>query len=94
MTLPMSRPARFSGLLVMNTTPGTGDVPLSKGFLAWRAFVRGRPDFDIAALMRRSTPGLSREEAAAYSNRSDFSSTVNPSPSSSRRANPEILGSS
>jgi haloalkane dehalogenase/tRNA(adenine34) deaminase len=66
LTLPMSRPARFSGLLVMNTTLGTGDVPLSEGFLAWRAFVKGRPDFDIAALMRRSIPGLSREEAAAY----------------------------
>jgi pimeloyl-ACP methyl ester carboxylesterase len=66
LTLPMSRPARFSGMLVMNTTLGTGDVPLSEGFLAWRAFVKGRPDFDIAALMRRSIPELSREEAAAY----------------------------
>jgi haloalkane dehalogenase len=66
LTLPMSRPDRFSALLVMNTMLGTGDVPLSEGFLAWRAFVRKRPDFDIAALMQRSSPGLSAEEAAAY----------------------------
>jgi pimeloyl-ACP methyl ester carboxylesterase len=66
LTLPMSRPDRFSALLVMNTTLGTGDVPLSEGFLAWRAYVRKKPDFDIAALMHRSTPGLSMEEAAAY----------------------------
>ena len=66
LTLPMSRPDRFSALLVMNTTLGTGDVPLGEGFLAWRAYVRSRPDLDIAALMQRSTPGLSKEEAAAY----------------------------
>jgi pimeloyl-ACP methyl ester carboxylesterase len=66
LTLPMSRPDRFSALLVMNTMLGTGDVPLSEGFLAWRAFVRNRPDFNIAALMQRSSPGLSAAEAAAY----------------------------
>lgn len=66
LTLPMSRPDRFSGLLVMNTTLGTGDVPLSDGFLAWRAFVRNRPDFDIAGLMKRSAPVLSAQEASAY----------------------------
>ncbi len=66
LTLPMAKPDRFSKLLVMNTTLGTGDVPLSEGFLSWRAFVLNRPDFNIAALMQRSTPGLSREEAAAY----------------------------
>jgi haloalkane dehalogenase/tRNA(adenine34) deaminase len=66
LTLPMSRPDRFSALLMMNTMLGTGDGPLSEGFLAWRAFVRNRPDFDIASLMRRSTPGLSAEESAAY----------------------------
>jgi len=66
LTLPMSRPDRFSALLVMNTTLGTGDVPLGEGFLAWRAYVRNRPNFDIAALMLRSSPGLSTEEAAAY----------------------------
>jgi len=66
LTLPMSRPDRFSALLVMNTALGTGDVPLTEGFLAWRDYVRKRPDFDVADLMSRSTPGLSPAEAAAY----------------------------
>ena len=66
LTLPLSRPDRFAGLLVMNTTLGVGDVPLGDGFLAWRDYVRNRPDFDIAALMQRGTPLLSPEEAAAY----------------------------
>lgn len=66
LTLPMSKPDRFSALLVMNTTIGTGDVPLGEGFLAWRAYAKNQPDFDIAALMLRSSPGLSAEEAAAY----------------------------
>lgn len=66
LTLPMSRPDRFSALLVMNTTLGTGDIPLGEGFLAWRAYVKNHPDFDIAALMLRSLPELSAEEAAAY----------------------------
>jgi haloalkane dehalogenase/tRNA(adenine34) deaminase len=66
LTLPMSRPGRFSALLVMNTALATGDIPLTDGFLAWRAFVRDRAGFDIAALMRRSTPVLTAEEAAAY----------------------------
>ena len=66
LTLPMSRPDRFSALLVMNTTLGTGDIPLGEGFLAWRAYVRNRPDFDIAALMLRSSSGLSTKEAEAY----------------------------
>jgi len=66
LTLPMSRPARFSGLLVMNTTLGTGDLPLGEGFLAWRAYSRSRPDLDVAALMLRSVAGLTEDEAAAY----------------------------
>ena len=66
LTLPMAHPQRFSGLLVMNTSLATGDVPLGEGFLAWRAYARSQPDLDIAALMRRSTPMLSPAEAAAY----------------------------
>jgi len=66
LTLPIIRPDRFSALLVMNTMLGTGDAPLNEGFLAWRAFVRKQPDFDIAALMQRSSPELCAEEAAAY----------------------------
>src|SRR6185436_13455222 len=39
LTLPMEMPERFERLLVMNTALATGDVPLSKGFLDWRAWV-------------------------------------------------------
>ena len=66
LTLPMAMPARFAGLLVMNTALATGDMPLGEGFLAWRAFAKSQPDLDIAALMRRGTPVLSAAEAAAY----------------------------
>ena len=66
LTLPMSRPDRFSALLVMNTMLGTGDAPLSEGFLAWRNYARSKPDLDAAALIKRATPMLSDEEAAAY----------------------------
>ena len=66
LTIPMDMPDRFERLLVMNTTLGTGDVPLGEGFLAWRAFSNSKPDMDIAALMKRAVPGLSDAEAAAY----------------------------
>jgi pimeloyl-ACP methyl ester carboxylesterase len=66
LTLPMDLPGRFDRLIVMNTTLGTGDAPLSEGFLAWRAWANKNPDMDIAKLMRRSCPHLSDAEAAAY----------------------------
>ncbi len=66
LTLPMAAPERYNGLLVMNTTLATGDLPLGDGFIAWRAYVRSQPDLDIAKLMKRSVPTLSVEEAAAY----------------------------
>jgi haloalkane dehalogenase/tRNA(adenine34) deaminase len=50
----------------MNTTLGTGDLPLSDGFLAWRAWVKKNPDMDVAKLLKRTCPHLSEEEAAAY----------------------------
>jgi haloalkane dehalogenase/tRNA(adenine34) deaminase len=67
LTLPMDLPERFDRLLVMNTALGTGDVPLSEGFLAWRAWANKNPDMDIAKLMKRSCPHLSDAEAFAYS---------------------------
>ncbi len=67
LTLPMTMPGRFTALLVMNTTLGTGDVLLSQGFLDWRAFCNRSPDMDIARLMQRACPHLSDAEAAAYS---------------------------
>ena len=66
LTLPMDLPGAFSQLLVMNTMLGTGDVPLTDGFLAWRAFNNSRPDMDVAALMKRSVKSLADAEAQAY----------------------------
>jgi len=66
LTLPMEMPDRFSRLLVMNTTLGTGDVQLSDGFLAWREWVNSNPDMAIGTLMKRACPILSSEECRAY----------------------------
>jgi pimeloyl-ACP methyl ester carboxylesterase len=66
LTLPMDMPGRFKRLLVMNTAFATGDMPLGKGFLEWRAWVAQNPDLDVAKLMARACPRLSDEESAAY----------------------------
>ena len=66
LTLPMAAPDRYRGLLVMNTALGTGDVPLSPGFLAWRQMCAKTPDFDVARLFARGNPQMSAEECAAY----------------------------
>ena len=66
LTLPMEMPGRFARLLVMNTALGTGDVPLSEGFLAWRAYVAKNPDLACGKLLARTCPHLSAAEAAAY----------------------------
>jgi pimeloyl-ACP methyl ester carboxylesterase len=65
-TLPMEAPERYARLLVMNTALGTGDTPLTEGFLAWRAFVAKSPNLDCAKLLARACPMLSAAEAAAY----------------------------
>jgi haloalkane dehalogenase len=66
LTLPMQMPERFTGLLVMNTALGTGDAPLTQGFLDWRAWVAKNPDMDCGKLLKRTCPHLSNAEAAAY----------------------------
>jgi pimeloyl-ACP methyl ester carboxylesterase len=66
LTLPMEMPDRFSKLLIMNTTLGTGDVRLSEGFLSWRDWVNKNPDMPVGALMKRACPDLSAAECAAY----------------------------
>jgi haloalkane dehalogenase len=66
LTLPMDMPERFSRLLVMNTTLGTGDVALSEGFIAWRDWVNKNPHMAVGKLMKRSCPHLSEEECLAY----------------------------
>lgn len=66
LTLPMEMPERFERLLVMNTALGTGDAPLSEGFLAWRAYVNKTPDLPCGKLMQRTCPHLTPAEADAY----------------------------
>ena len=66
LTLPMDMPERFERLLVMNTALGTGDVPLSPGFVAWRDYVAKTPGMDCGKLLGRACPHLSEAEAAAY----------------------------
>jgi tRNA(adenine34) deaminase len=66
LTLPMDAPERYSGLLVMNTTLGTGDQALSAGFLGWKDMCAKNPAFDIARLIARGDPAMSADECAAY----------------------------
>ncbi len=66
LTLPMEAPERYRGLLVMNTTLGTGDAPLSPGFLAWREMCAKNPEFGVGRLFARGNPHMSAEECAAY----------------------------
>jgi tRNA(adenine34) deaminase len=66
LTLPMEAPERYAGLLVMNTTMGTGDAPLSPGFIAWREMCAKNPSFDVGRLFARGNPHLRPEECAAY----------------------------
>lgn len=66
LTLPMDMIDIFSRLLIMNTTLGTGDVQLSKGFLDWRTWVRKNPDMSAGRLLKLTCPHLSEAECAAY----------------------------
>ncbi len=66
LTLPMVAADRYRGLLVMNTTLGTGDVPLTPGFLAWRDMCAKNPDFDVGRLLGRGNPHMGEQECAAY----------------------------
>lgn len=66
LTLPMVEPARYRGLLVMNTILATAEDPLPEGFTQWRAMCRSRPDFGIGRLLLRGNPHLSEAECDAY----------------------------
>ena len=66
LTLPPDMPERFRRLIVMNTTLGTGDAPLSQGFLDWRAWAATQPDMNVGKLMGRTCPHLTEPERAAY----------------------------
>jgi haloalkane dehalogenase len=66
LTIPPDMPDRFEGLLIMNTMFATGDRPLTKGFLDWRAWNNANPDMAVGKLLSRACPQLSSAEAAAY----------------------------
>ena len=66
LTLPMAMPDRFSRLVVMNTTLGSGDYQLSEGFLAWRAWAKKNPDMRPGRLLKLTCPHLSPAECNAY----------------------------
>jgi haloalkane dehalogenase len=66
LTLPMEMPERFERLLLMNTMLATGDMPLTEGFLAWRAYAAKNPDLACGKLLTRTCPHLKPPEAAAY----------------------------
>lgn len=66
LTLPMDMIDIFSRLLIMNSTLGTGDVQLSKGFLDWRAWVRKNPDMSAGRLLKLTCPHQSEAECGAY----------------------------
>jgi tRNA(adenine34) deaminase len=66
LTLPIAAPARYRGLLAMNTALASGDEPLTPGFIAWRDMCAKNPDFDIARLFSRGNPHMSTQECAAY----------------------------
>jgi pimeloyl-ACP methyl ester carboxylesterase len=66
LTLPMAAPARYRGLLVMNTLLATAEGPLPAGFLQWRSMCRSKPDFSIGRLFARGNPHLTEAECAAY----------------------------
>jgi len=66
LTLPMAAPARYRGLLVMNTYLATAEAALPEGFLQWRTMCRGKPDFAISRLFSRGNPQMSEAACAAY----------------------------
>jgi haloalkane dehalogenase len=67
LTLPVAEgfTPRLNRVLLMNTAIAVGESP-GPGFDAWRAYSAAHPDLDVGALLRRSEPGLSSAEAAAY----------------------------
>jgi haloalkane dehalogenase len=59
LTIPMDMPHRFERVLLMNTALGTGDVPLTEGFIAWRTWSNAHPDMAVGRLLKRTCPHIS-----------------------------------
>jgi pimeloyl-ACP methyl ester carboxylesterase len=66
LTLPMAAPERYTRLLVMNTALATGHAKPSLAFFLWRTYSNLNPNMNVAALMRFSCKGITREESEAY----------------------------
>ena len=66
LTLPIEFPDKFKRLILMNTVLGTGDFEITPGFKAFREWVNKTPDIDAGRLIKRVSPNLTQEEAAAY----------------------------
>lgn len=66
LALPMAMPARFTGLLAMNTLLATGDAPLPQGLEAWRALCRSHPLSGVGHLLAQAHPHLALAQCAAY----------------------------
>jgi haloalkane dehalogenase len=66
LTLPMEQPERFTRLLVMNTALATGHAKPNLAFYLWRTYSNLNPNMNIAALMRFSCAGISRNASEAY----------------------------
>lgn len=66
LTLPMELDDRVTAMVITNTALATGDAPLPKGFLAWRAWAARNPDMAVGSLLGRSCPHLTAAEQAAY----------------------------
>ena len=66
LTLPIEFPDKFKRFILMNTVLGTGDFEITPGFKAFREWVNKTPDIDAGRLIKRVSPNLTQEEAAAY----------------------------
>ncbi len=67
LTLPVDAGirARIERLLVMDTMLATGEAA-NEGFVAWRNFVKSKPDLAVGGLLKRGTQHLTEAEVAAY----------------------------
>ena len=65
-TLPMEETHRYCGLVVMNTTLATGEVPFSDGLVAWLERCVKHPDVEVVKHMACAHPGASTSEGAPY----------------------------
>lgn len=66
LTLPLADESRYCGLLVMNTSLATGDLPMSSSLLSRREMCTRSPNSAIARLLAQTSPEMSALESAAY----------------------------